>query len=164
MSPQAPLKELDAGTVQLLSFVTPGLFSGDYTIEAVQTVVHGKEKADLHTIKPFSIPGLSAYRLPPGAVYSFYPAEGETVEPRILPHVVLSDAHLPWEIQIDQGKGSGDDSRIPWLALMVFTAEELKPPGSSLPLTMTPTLSARLTKKELTSLSGSGDKLQIPVM
>lgn len=69
------------------------------------------------------------FRLEYGDVHSTYPPGGHADCPQTLPHVVLSDPHLPWERGRRNSKGMPDESRnrIPWMALFVFEGDtELK--------------------------------------
>lgn len=57
-----------------------------------------------------------------------HPGEGVVVESRIFPHITLSDTDVPWGLSPDGGSVDGqflDGSLVPWLALLVFTADEL---------------------------------------
>ncbi|KAF2273525.1 uncharacterized protein EI97DRAFT_503392 [Westerdykella ornata] len=57
-------------------------------------------------------------------IHSTYPPQGHADDPRILPHVVLNDPHLPWERSV----GEEDDgfNQVPWLAVLVFEPDELQ--------------------------------------
>lgn len=71
------------------------------------------------------------FSLNPALINSYYPPDGHADEGRILPHIVFSDAHVPWFREagrkewmtknIDHGRNF-----VPWMALMVFTADELR--------------------------------------
>lgn len=75
------------------------------------------------------------FSLPNGTVHSVYPPQGYHDESRILPHIVLTDPHLPWERQ-DRPKSETSNelarNRVPWLALFFFTQDELMLPPDDL--------------------------------
>ncbi|KAF4944969.1 hypothetical protein FGADI_12313 [Fusarium gaditjirri] len=169
------LSDLKPGQAQILSFFKPGLFPGEYTINVEQNItVIGQEAESkkLETPKKFVVESISPYQLPAGSICSVYPGEGEVVEPRILPHIALSDAHVPWELSPDRGSVLGqllDGSPVPWLALLVFTADELNTfpslPSSSTSLSPSSTFACPLSKSQLKSLKTSSQepKAQVPI-
>jgi hypothetical protein len=56
-----------------------------------------------------------------------YPPQGHADNVEILPHVVLNDPHLPWErVASKTPEEDKDRNRVPWLAVLVFTQEELR--------------------------------------
>jgi len=71
--------------------------------------------------------------LPAGSVYSIYPPQGHSDTVDILPHVVLNDPHLPWErvASTEAGKDA-TRNKVPWLALLTFTQDELRVPATVL--------------------------------
>lgn len=167
------LKELEPGQAQVLSFFKPGLLPGEYTINVDQKITGpGGETEELETKKPFIVGSINPYQLPAASISSVYPGDGEVVEARILPRVTLSDAHLPWELSPDGGnvgKQFLDGSPVPWLALLVFTADEIDtfptlPPGSS-PLSPSSTYTYQLSKRQLQGLKDSSGvlKTQVPI-
>ena len=163
------LKDLRPGQAQVLSFVKPGLLPGQYVVDVQQPVSQSTARVDLHTTKTIHVEGLNPYRLPPGSLHSFYPGEGEAVENRILPHLVLSDAHIPWDLSPDGGKVSAElpeGAPVPWLALLVFTADELSTfPSTSPSLKPSATLAVQLSKEQLRALktSSGGPKVQVSI-
>ncbi|OJD33786.1 uncharacterized protein BKCO1_27000119 [Diplodia corticola] len=76
------------------------------------------------------------FRLPNGSVLSSFPTPGQGAPANALAHVVLSDPHLPWArpLSREEGPGGGDGARdaVPWLAVLVFTREELSVPAEEL--------------------------------
>ncbi len=73
------------------------------------------------------------FALPPGIVHSTYPPQGLGDHNNILPHMVFEDVHFPWEQsgsprQDEDDEKSGVDPRnkVPWVALLTFTEDELK--------------------------------------
>ncbi|KAM3082312.1 hypothetical protein ACMFMG_004756 [Clarireedia jacksonii] len=75
--------------------------------------------------------------LPPGCVYSTFPALGSSAPVETLAHVVLNNTTLPWERGFDTGPGRqtvAEDkvrNRIPWLACLTFEADEQQLKGSA---------------------------------
>ncbi|KAB8211871.1 hypothetical protein BDV34DRAFT_219087 [Aspergillus parasiticus] len=125
------LPKLKPGQEQLFSFWAPSLTAGKiHQINVQQTINpnNGQSSLQLDAQQDFYVDA-PRYSLPEGSVYSVYPPPGYTEEARILPHVVLSDPHLPWERQ-GTLKGIPDSKRnkVPWLALILFTQDELRLP------------------------------------
>lgn len=127
--------DLLPGEERLNSFWSPSLMAGpEYTIAAEQTVTAPTvDKPLLLAAKqPFTVDA-PRFSLSEGSVYSKYPPPGYPDENRILPHIVLSDPHLPWErIGSPSTEPIPDErSRVPWLVLFSFMQDELKrEPGS----------------------------------
>ncbi|KAK4466280.1 hypothetical protein QBC42DRAFT_217205 [Cladorrhinum samala] len=80
--------------------------------------------------------GAPKYTLPPDSVDSVHPHPSANAEVTVLPHIVLKDPHLPWDRRptyLAAGEDEGDERRrTPWLALLVFTANELTVPATDL--------------------------------
>ena len=125
---------LDLGQEQLFSFYTPSLEAGEYSVSVTQTLT-SPSTAD----KPFLIPETGnpqlfdvvapRYSLPDGAIHSSFPPQGYGALAKTLPHVVLSDPHLPWARNASASPAPGDPeytrNMVPWLAVLVFTQHEL---------------------------------------
>ncbi|KAF5966119.1 hypothetical protein FBULB1_11821 [Fusarium bulbicola] len=161
------LRDLKPGEVQFLSSYKPSLLPGDYRVDVNQIVLSPlKESRKLETEKKFTVVGPSRYHLPAGSIQAVYPAEGDSVPSKTLPQVTLSDAHLPWELNPDQGNVIANEhvngSLIPWIGLLVFTDDELKTlPQISPQPEVNPTLSVRLSKAQLKELEPSS--AQVPL-
>ncbi|KAI5836922.1 hypothetical protein DFP73DRAFT_620666, partial [Morchella snyderi] len=129
------------GEEQLLSFYAPSLTAGAYTATAVQTVTAPTADAPLTltTTQGFSVTA-SRFALPTGAVHSVYPPQGHGDHVETLPHMVFNDAHLPWEREATVPAPTPSPTppsptpsppqpdrrnRVPWLAVLSFTADEL---------------------------------------
>ncbi|KAF5658337.1 hypothetical protein FCIRC_12929 [Fusarium circinatum] len=160
--------ELKPGEAQFLSFFQPSLTPGEYKVKVTQEVTFqdGKGRKILYTDKKFRVEGPSQNQLPAGSVHSIYPGEGESVPSRVLPQVTLNDPHLPWELNPDNDENSAerhlDRSLRPWLALLVFTEDEIKTfPIMETRPTTSPTLSVRLSKKQLKELKSTST--QVPL-
>ncbi|KAF5646077.1 uncharacterized protein FTJAE_2166 [Fusarium tjaetaba] len=166
----ASLVELKPGQAQLFSSFQPSLAPGDYKVTVTQEVIlQDKDKEGrktLSTDKKFRVEGPSQYQLPAGSIHSIYPGEGESVPSKVLPQVTLNDPHIPWELSPDNdqdiSKKHLDGSLIPWLALLVFTEDEIKTfPTMEARPAPSPTLSLHLSKKQLKALKSSST--QVPL-
>ncbi|PLN77509.1 hypothetical protein BDW42DRAFT_196489 [Aspergillus taichungensis] len=174
------LPELNPGQEQLHSFWSPSLEAGRaHHIAVEQTVEAPGADAPLRLKgeQKFFVEA-PQFSLPAGSIYSVHPPPGYSEEHRILPHVVLSDPHLPWERlgSPKAGEHETDRNRVPWLALLVFTQEELRlstqqlnGPDSAFssvtktkrPIKQTASLSVRLALDDLSQISR--DKIDTPV-
>ncbi|KAJ6032602.1 hypothetical protein N7540_003334 [Penicillium herquei] len=137
-SPDQP-DTADTDAMELHSYFAPGLPATDepYTLQVRQTI-----KCDNQELPPKDsfmkfIVDAPRFTLPAEDIHSVYPAEGVSEQPRVLPHIVFNDAQLPWE-RVSKKKQSDTEkqanARPPWLALMVFTNDELQVrqlPGST---------------------------------
>ncbi|KAI1129985.1 hypothetical protein F5Y10DRAFT_290230 [Nemania abortiva] len=136
--PNAP-KELEAGFMQLYSYYAPAMQGGIYTIDIRQLIEHpdGKQTLDLKSTQSFNV-NAPRFALPSGIVHSTYPPQGLGDHNNVLPHIVFNDPHLPWEQQgspsqdkIDKDEeneegGKRPLNKVPWIALLSFTEDELK--------------------------------------
>ncbi|KAF5720073.1 hypothetical protein FMUND_4357 [Fusarium mundagurra] len=167
------LPNVKPGEAQIPSYFKLGLLPDLYTIQVEQTISSPSESnppITLKTKKQFNVQGPNQYQLPPGSVQSVYPAQAEAVGSRILPNIVLSNPHLAWELNPDEsGKVSENllgGTPVPWLALLVLTADEINTlPSSTSPLKPSPTLAVNLSKKQLQDFEtpSSGPKVQVPL-
>ncbi|KAI1198692.1 hypothetical protein F5X97DRAFT_342392 [Nemania serpens] len=123
---------LGPGQEKLNSFWAPGLEAGEeHQIVATQIVEAPTNEKPLRLVsKQDFFVDAPQFSLPSGSVYSVYPPHGYPDDHRILPHVVLSDPHLPWERMgspaSEEGERKDERNKVPWLALFTFTSEELK--------------------------------------
>jgi hypothetical protein len=120
-------EELQPGEEQLYSFYLPSLSAGEHEIKTTQKVtVPSNDKLTLKGKQKFTVVA-PQYTLPDGSVHSVYPPQGHADTPEVLPHVVLNDPHLPWERIASRVKEEDKErNRVPWLAVLVFTQEELR--------------------------------------
>ena len=149
---------LEKGEERLYSYYKPSLVAGTFDITTEQYLSNGSQKAlKLTASQPFTVVA-PQWALPAGAIHSQYPPEGHADNIETLPHVVLTDPHLPWErIATDIDQPDQGDNVIPWLALMVFTPEELQlPEGHALLASQTETKTVNISLgrlKEQTDIS-----------
>ena len=162
------LPRLEPGEMQLYSYFTPGILAGTYKIVAEQAIstTDNQRKTIKADTQSFLVDP-PRYSIDPALIHSTFPLPGVAAQANILPHVVLNDAHLPWQIEV--GKTSGDKLRIPWLAVVTFEQSELKlqpddplfPPslqsGANPPQSFT--MTTRLSIEQLTS---SGFQCALP--
>ena len=59
------------------------------------------------------------FTIDPKDVHSVYPSQGHADQPSILPHIVFTDPHVPWERAL-AGDVFTEDDRMPWTAVIPF--------------------------------------------
>ncbi|KAK4167522.1 hypothetical protein QBC43DRAFT_256019 [Cladorrhinum sp. PSN259] len=157
---------LKPGEEKLNSFWAPGLEAGEeHVILATQTITAPGNPDPLILVseQDFWVDA-PQFSLPDGSVYSIYPPSGYPDDHRILPHVVLSDPHLPWERRgspLDDHRGD-TRNKVPWLVLFTFTQDELRlAPGAlgGVEVKQTPTLAVTMPVKDVMS----NEKVVTPV-
>ncbi|KAF5720088.1 hypothetical protein FMUND_4372 [Fusarium mundagurra] len=120
------LKPLAKGEATLYSFFSPSLAGGSYNIISTQKIAGETEllpEERAQTKKKFDVQA-PQYSLPEGAIHSVYPPSGSEACAETLPHVLFTDQYLPWErVSVSTGD---ERSRTPWLALLVFSLDELQ--------------------------------------
>ncbi|KAI1773214.1 hypothetical protein F4818DRAFT_120638 [Hypoxylon cercidicola] len=143
------------GQQKLNSYWAPGLEAGTkHIITATQDISanEGKETLSLNAEQSFFVDA-PQFSLPEGSVHSTYPPPGYPDTNRILPHIVLTDPHLPWErlgspsqgtnkelqskVKSLLAKGVATDgdiprNRVPWLVIFSFSQDELRLPPEDL--------------------------------
>lgn len=147
---------LPPGEQKLNSFWAPGLGAGPQRIISVkQSIRADGQTLNLEADQAFYVDA-PQFSLPDGSVHSTYPPAGYSDDHRILPHVVLTDPHLPWErlgspkagtnqelkVQMKMAalratetgvKASGvPRNRVPWLVILAFSQDELRLPPDDL--------------------------------
>ncbi|MCJ1355362.1 MAG: hypothetical protein MMC33_005353 [Icmadophila ericetorum] len=125
-----PPATLDVGQEQLYSFYAPSLESILHHITVTQHIIPPagsvSHTLDLHATQDFEVIG-PRFSLPDGDVQTVYPPQGHGDHLNILPHVVFNDPHLPWERPATASdEPDPERNRVPWLALLVFTQDELR--------------------------------------
>ncbi|GAW24016.1 hypothetical protein ANO14919_135950 [Xylariales sp. No.14919] len=164
---EAPQPVLKPGEEKLNSFWAPSLEAGPiHTIEATQTIIspnQGDNDLVLNSVQKFYVDA-PQFSLPEGSVYSMYPPSGYPEDHRILPHVVLSDPHLPWERSGSPKDDNKQDNRnkVPWTILVTFTQEELRlaPGALGKDFKQTSTLAVSMTVEELLGVSDIGTPVE----
>ncbi|KAJ5725995.1 uncharacterized protein N7483_007352 [Penicillium malachiteum] len=121
----------DTDAMELHSYFAPGLPTTDepYTLQVTQTIECANQQLPPKESFMKFIVDAPRFTLPAESIHSVYPAEGVSEQPRVLPHIVFNDPQLPWE-RVSKKKQSEEEkkanARPPWLALMVFTNDELQ--------------------------------------
>lgn len=131
---------LAPGEEKINSYWAPGLAAGTLHRVAVTQEIEANngtgDELTLSAEQDFFVDA-PQFSLPDGAVHSVYPPPGYSDDHRILPHVVLTDPHLPWE-RLGSPKsaalaaaaaGPNDApprSRVPWLVVFSFSQDELR--------------------------------------
>ncbi|KAL8286079.1 hypothetical protein RB597_002940 [Gaeumannomyces tritici] len=172
--------ELKPGEEKLNSFWAPGLIAGRAHHIKVRQEIDAKnatgdkssEKLRLTAEQEFFVDA-PQFSLPDGSVHSVHPPPGYADDARVLPHVVLTDPHLPWERDgspLTEGENDPDPrNRVPWLVLVSFQQDELLLPPEDLegmfkatsagvikPVKQTPTMTVSTSIADLWAL-GSND-------
>ncbi|KAF4966411.1 hypothetical protein FSARC_5920 [Fusarium sarcochroum] len=118
------------GSQKSFTFERPNLLEGAYGIKIVKSVSADEHNPDDTTQKKFEVL-VPRFELPSDAIYSVYPEQGREVTNDVLPHIVFTDRTLPWERienldAEDHYPDHYDKNHVPWLALLVFTPDELQ--------------------------------------
>lgn len=121
----------NSGFEELISFGQPGLIGGTYTVQVQQTIPGDRREEDEAKEAQKTTYPAPQFELPADSVYSVYPEQGHEATNDTLPHIVLNDSTLPWErIGSQQAEDSHPDdyarNRVPWMALMIFSPDELR--------------------------------------
>ena len=110
---------IPVGDIQFLDNLIPALGAGSYTIQVTQTL-SGINTGPIGTTQRFAV-AAPQVSIDPTDVNSTYPPQNLTGQfGDVLPHIVLNLALLPWERAMDSS-----DKTIPWVALLVFSPNEL---------------------------------------
>ncbi|HKP11843.1 MAG TPA: hypothetical protein VJZ91_07015, partial [Blastocatellia bacterium] len=132
---------LNDGEIQFFDNYIPGLAAGTYVITLTQTLTGvGANSSSLDNTQQYVESQQFTVQAPqvsinPADVHAMFPpanTSGQFAE--YLPYIILNERALPWERTL-----AGQAATVPWLALLVFTEDELlgtAPPisqGSTLP-------------------------------
>jgi hypothetical protein len=114
--------------VQFIEHRQPPLNSGTYTVEVEQTVkTKNSQKIPEQTFSKeltFYVDGHRFAPLTPDSIYAVFPPAGNLGEySNALPHIILKRGTLPWERTI-----KSTNSKLPWLALLLFQESEKPEP------------------------------------
>ncbi|KAL4922828.1 hypothetical protein BDW62DRAFT_196836 [Aspergillus aurantiobrunneus] len=126
---------LQPGQQKLRSFLVPGLQGGFYTVDVKQDIEalprekSQPEKTTLASQQKFRV-NSPQFALPEGEIQSVYPPQGHEATVDVLPHVVFNTPSFPWEWNASKDESQEDyrqnRNRVPWLAVLVFTQDELQ--------------------------------------
>ncbi len=149
----------DLAAMSLLDDFVPALQAGLHalTVEHCLPVEGGRAYA---RSLEFMVQGPRLY-LPPGDVHACSPPAGATGDyTYVLPHLVLAKRALPWERELVPDQDTSDTSRLsPWLALMVFSHDEVSRSGAGVSTVSVRDLGIGVTAQadlELTKRVGTG--------
>ncbi|KAL7920574.1 hypothetical protein ACQKWADRAFT_154561 [Trichoderma austrokoningii] len=130
-----------SGEARLYSPHEPSLIGGLHHIKVSHTIEvpadpngadQTSQKHAIEAVKQAFITVAPRFSLQPGAIDSVFPTPGTQAEHIVLPHIVLTDPYLPWDrspsaAHLSPGEDEKiDRNRTTWLALMVFSMEELQ--------------------------------------
>ncbi|AZQ74356.1 hypothetical protein EKH77_26905 [Streptomyces luteoverticillatus] len=163
--------------ITFLDHLRPKATAGTYKVVVDQALKKSgggsldPSNAAISTEKAFEIRA-PQFVLDRGSLHAFYPAPGASGDfTRVLPHITLSRAPLPWEREQRWSRAS---RRAPWLALLVFREGELPDDPEALgegvqrsvPDLVTPgdrILGPELTDLPETALAGKCTTIDVPV-
>jgi hypothetical protein len=124
---------LAPGQAAFYDSVVPALPAGDYQIIVQDTVeVDQQPQAPYAAVQRFRVAG-PRVMLAPGDVVAMSPPTGSQGSfDTWLPHVVLGQRSLPWQLPIADPTGSGPPASPaqPWLALLLLTSQEIDVAGA----------------------------------
>ncbi|PNY27029.1 Uncharacterized protein TCAP_03025 [Tolypocladium capitatum] len=142
---------LPPGEQKLSSYWAPGLQAGPkHNITVTQSIEAPTGETLLLEAERSFFVDAPQFSLPEGSVHSTYPPPGYPDTNRILPHVVLTDPHMPWErlgspsqgtnmelrmkmkALAEGAKGEPVRNRVPWLVVLSFSQDELRLPPRDL--------------------------------
>jgi len=110
--------------------VTPALTAGDYQLIVQDTVtVDGNAQPSYASVQRFRVTGPRAGLGAHDVVAMSPPAGGQGSYDSWLPHVVLAQRSLPWQVAIDDQQPASGPAK-PWLALLLLTGNEIDVAGA----------------------------------
>jgi hypothetical protein len=124
---------LSPGQAAFYDSVVPALPTGDYQIIVQDTVeVDQHPQAPYAAVQRFRVAGQRVMLAPDDVVAMSPPAGSQGSFDTWLPHVVLGQRSLPWQLPIADPTGSGPppSPAQPWLALLLLTSQEIDVAGA----------------------------------
>ncbi|KAJ9633786.1 hypothetical protein H2199_009233 [Coniosporium tulheliwenetii] len=133
------VKLVAPGFMRLYSFYAPSLAAGPYSISASQVITPSNQGSKTKSTPPQKFNVVAPqFTIPSDDVHSVYPPPGGEAMANTLPHIVFNDPHLPWERDLPPGNPTPankpsagpsqpepDTSKAPWLAVILFSQDEL---------------------------------------
>ena len=114
--------------------VTPALASGDYQVIVQDTVTVAGESgppASYAAVQRFRVAGSRTELGPDDVVAVSPPSGGSGTYGLWLPHVILAQRTLPWQVPIADGAPAGPGGPAqPWVALLLLTRQEIDVAGA----------------------------------
>jgi hypothetical protein len=114
--------DIPVGDIQLYDNYVPALAAGNWYIHVNQTLQQGQTTVNTDPLAAVQEVVVSApqFSLDPKEITSQYPPPGSSGRyGEVLPNIVLGEPLLPWE------RAMNASAQQPWLALMVFSDDEL---------------------------------------
>lgn len=139
-------------------FVQPGLKDGQYTVTAQVSMADqaGAGAPSFAPLQKVLQVGSDATTLPAGSILTVFPPEDDSGEySGCLPHVLLNQPTIPWQKQL-QG---GADDKIPWLAVLSISADELAGSGPALVTAADGTSTLRMSLSFFRSIAPTAEEL-----
>lgn len=110
---------IPVGDIQFLDNITPAFLAGNYEIH-VEQLLTGIDTGQIGDVQNFTV-AAPQVTIDTVDVNTTYPPQNLTgLYGDVLPHIVLNMPLLPWERAMD-----ANDKTIPWMALLVFSPDEL---------------------------------------
>ena len=146
--------------IQFVQYHSPGITTGDYVITLTQQVtIRGSapQATPFSTQRRFTIAG-QRFTFKPADIVALFPPDGNLGEhSNVLPHLILERSTLPWERKADPNR-----SDVPWLALLLFDADEAPTPQViKLSELVTPTSPAKFPPLSLESGQTPNDAITV---
>jgi hypothetical protein len=108
--------------------VEPALTAGDYQLIVQDTVTaDGQDQPPYAAVQRFRVTGPRVGLGANDVVAVCPPAGSQGIYDSWLPHVVLAQRSLPWQVAI----ADGADPAVPWLALLLLTPQEIDVAGTA---------------------------------
>jgi hypothetical protein len=112
---------------QIVQAFLPNLVAGEYTVDVIQEVKNGEQSLQCVTKQLYFGVDAARFVLNSDDIYSVYPPANTTGQyTNHLPHIVFNRRTLPWERTIDGGVPKDQKKPIPWMALLLLDAEDMK--------------------------------------
>jgi hypothetical protein len=123
----AAAASLSSGQAAFYDSVTPALATGEYQIIVQDAVeVDQQPQAPYSAVQRFRVAGPRVALAPGDVVAMSPPAGSQGSYDTWLPHVVLGQRSMPWQVPIGSGPAAGQ----PWLALLLLTRQEIDVAGA----------------------------------
>lgn len=121
----SPESTVVPGRGKLYAYEVPAMEPGLYDVKVKQTIAAKTNiNQSLESVQRVQVTTVSPYRIAPSLVHSFYPPRLRKASANTLPHIVLRGS-LPWERSVSNQPERNGHAPVPWLALLVFTSDEL---------------------------------------
>lgn len=114
------LNQIEPGYTQFFDNELPGLPAGYYEILAELSLPNADTNYyKRNTSQHFEVKG-PQFGIDPAEIHAMFPADSANGDfSAVLPAITLENAVLPWERAIT------DDTKVPWVALLIFKADEV---------------------------------------